>query len=369
MVNVGLVGAGPWGRNLARNIAEGEQTVLAAGCDTDAAARRALAKSYPAARVYETFEQLLAHRDLQAVVIATPSRLHCEQTRQALAAGMHVLVEKPMCMTGVEAEALIRQAEQAGRVLMVGHTFLYSNLVHDVRRRVVSGELGEVLCIYGQRLNLGRVRSDVDALWNFAPHDISIACYLLDGWPRSVNARGASFVQSAQGVADVAFFQMDFDGGAFVGGHVSWLDPQKVRRMVVVGSSKMLVYDDIDTAHHIQIYDKSVQCDFQGCATDFSDFRTRVRAGDLVVPNVRLIEPLGVEITHFAECIRTGARPVSDGVNGLRVVSVLEAMSRSMRQRGAQVEVDYGAWGPREAAAGAREVAAAEPEMVGAATQ
>jgi predicted dehydrogenase len=181
----------------------------------------------------------------------------------------------------------------------------------------------------------------VDALWNFAPHDISIVGYLLDDWPVTVNARGAGFIQRGEGIADIAFFQMDYPKNRFVSGHVSWLDPQKVRRMVVVGSEKMLVYDDVDSERHIQIYDKCVEREFQSSAADFCDFRTKVRAGDLCIPNVRLVEPLGVELAHFVECIRTGAAPRSDGENGLRVIGVLEALSRSMRTGGTRVEVEY----------------------------
>ena len=342
MVNVGLVGVGAWGRNLLRNLAAAPNVCVAALCDPEAEVRKSISQQHRGAAAYEDFDAFLRHPLVDAVVIATPSGLHFGQARSAIEAGLHALVEKPMCMTSREARMLIELAKRKQRVLMVGHTFLYSNLVHEVKRRITSGELGEVLCIYSQRLNLGRVRSDVDALWNFAPHDISIVGYLLDDWPSAVNARGAGFIQRSENIADIAFFQMDFPQNRFVSGHVSWLDPQKVRRMVVVGSEKMLVYDDVDSERHIQIYDKCVEREFQSSAADFCDFRTKVRAGDLCIPNVRLVEPLGVEIAHFVECIRTGATPRSDGINGLRVIAVLEAMSASMRAGGARIEVNYG---------------------------
>ena len=341
MIELGLVGVGAWGRNLLRNIVANEQTALVAVCDPDAAARQAAA-SLPGVKLYEQLGELLAGSRLDAVVIASPSHLHFEQSRSALEAGLHVMVEKPMSMTSQQAKTLVALARDRGRVLMVGHTFLYSNLVHEVKRRIDAGELGNVLYLYSQRLNLGRVRHDVDALWNFAPHDISITSFLLDGWPHAVSARGASFIQQADGIADVAFFQMDFDDGPFMAGHVSWLDPQKVRRMVVVGTEKMLVYDDIDTLHHIQIYDKSIAVEFQAGSRDFCDFRTLTRAGDLAVPNIRLVEPLSEEISHFARCLVDGSTPRSDGVHGLRVVCVLEAMSKSMQAGGANVNVNYG---------------------------
>ncbi len=361
MIKVGIIGAGAWGRNLLRNVASHEATALTAVCDVDAAARQSVSRAYPDTRIYERFADMLNDSRLDAIIIATPPSLHFEQAKSAIEAGLHVLVEKPVCTTSAEARRLTTLAETHGRVLMVGHTFLYSNLVHEVKRRIESGELGDVRCIYSQRLNLGRVRQDVDALWNFAPHDISIVSFLLDAWPRTVNARGAGFVQQPRQIADVAFFQMDFDGGRLMGGQVSWLDPQKVRRMVVVGSEKMLVYDDVDTQHHIQIYDKSVELQFQGATRDFCDFGTRVRAGDLLVPNIALTEPLGVEIGHWAECIRKGKRPLTDGTNGQRVVSVLEAMSRSMAAGGAMTPVDYDGTQQKQATASLTHVASELP--------
>ncbi|MCH7597303.1 MAG: Gfo/Idh/MocA family oxidoreductase [Planctomycetes bacterium] len=342
MIRIGVSGAGAWGQNLLRNVDANEATELVAVCDPDAAARKRVAARYTDAKVYEAFECMLGDRRLDAVIVASPPCFHFDQAKKAIDAGLHVLVEKPMCKLRKEAQELVRLADGAGRVLMAGHTFLYSNLVHEVKRCIDSGELGDVMYIHSQRLNLGRVRRDVDAMWNFAPHDISITCYLLDAWPQRVNARGASFIQRADDIADVAFFQMDFADGRMMGGHVSWLDPQKVRRMVIVGSEKMLVYDDVDSLRHIQVYDKSVEVEFQSTAKNFPDFRTRIRAGDLRIPTIGLVEPLGVEISHFAECIETGAAPRSDGRNGLHVVCVLEAMAESMVKGGAVVEVDYG---------------------------
>lgn len=343
MINIGVAGAGAWGRNLLRNVASVPETALVAVCDPDPEALRIVRTGYPSAELHEEFSELLQNPRLDAVIIATPSHLHFDHARQAIEAGLHALVEKPMCMKSSQANRLISLARQRDRVLMVGHTFLYSNLVVEVKRLITSGELGEVLCIHSQRLNLGRVRKDVDALWNFAPHDISIAGFLLDSWPQTVNARGASFIQRASDIADIAFFQMDYAGGRLAAGHVSWLDPQRVRKTVVVGTEKMLVYDDLDTQRHIQIYDKRVEIEFQSSATDCGDFRTRVRAGDLAIPHIRLVEPLGVEIAHFADCIQNGTTPLTDGLNGLRVVCVLEAMSRSRHAGGAMVNVDYGA--------------------------
>jgi predicted dehydrogenase len=341
-IRLGLAGVGDWGRNLLRVAAASGEFELAAICDRDARALVNAVERYPSALAFSDFDKMIAEARLDAVIIATPPSRHHEHAVAALAAGLHVLVEKPLCTSSAQARELVEMARRVERTLMVGHTFLYSNLVADVRERIESGELGEIRCIYSQRLNLGRIRSDVDALWNFAPHDISIVAHLLNAWPVSVNARGASFVQAERGIADVAFFQMDFAGGVLASGHVSWLDPNKVRRVVVVGSERMLVYDDVDAAHPIRIYDKSVEHQFQAASQNYSEFRGKIRAGDLVVPNVPVVEPLTVEIAHFAECIRTGCTPLSDGESGLRVVRVLEAMSLSMRHGGAMVAVDGG---------------------------
>ncbi len=341
MIRVGVSGAGAWGQNLLRNVAGCASTKLVAICDPDADARRRAEERYPGSRVHASFDRMIDYGAMDAVVLASPPTAHFEQARRAIEAGLHVLVEKPMCTTSGEARALVALARERGQVLMAGHTFLYSNLVHEVKRRIDSGELGNVLYIHSQRLNLGRVRSDVDTIWNFAPHDISITSFLMDSWPVQVNARGASFIQRADDIADVAFFQMDFADGRFMGGHVSWLDPQKVRRMVIVGSEKMLVYDDIDSLHHIQVYDKSGQLEFQSSSADFSEFRTRTRAGDLCVPTIGLVEPLRVEIEHFAECMTKELTPRTDGINGLKVVCVLEALEESMCSGGRSVSVVY----------------------------
>jgi len=346
MIHVAVIGAGAWGTNLIRNVAACPQARLVAVCDPDETARRRVAARYPEVRTVSRLDALLETPALEAVVVATPPHLHHAHARTGLEAGYHVLVEKPMCTTSHDARNLVELAERADRVLMVGHTFIYNNLVHEVKKRIASGALGEVRYLYSQRLNLGAVRQDVDALWNLAPHDISIANYLLDARPVRVSARGACYVQRRRGLCDVTFFQLDYPGGELVHGHVSWLDPQKVRRTVVVGSERMLVYDDMDSARHIQVYDKRVELDFQAPLADYADFAARVRAGDLVIPNIQLKEPLAVEIAHFAECIRTGQRPTTDGRSGLELVCILEALSRSLAEDGAAVAVDYHAADP-----------------------
>lgn len=340
-VSIGVLGAGAWGYNLVRNVAECEEAHLAVVCDTSDGARARVAKRFPGARVVSEYDELLATPGLDAVIIATPPKSHFGHARTAIRAGLGVLVEKPIATASSHAAELCRLARQAGVTLMCGHTMLFNNAVHEVKRRITCGELGDIRYLYCRRVNLGRVRPDVDALWNLAPHDISMICFLLDSWPHAVNARGWSYVQPLRNIADVCFFQMDFDGGVAVSGHVSWLDPQKDRRVVVVGSERMLVYDDLSPSQTIQIYDKSVEVEFQAPVDRYAEYGTRVRAGDLVVPHVSRTEPLAEEIKHFVDCVRHGRRPITDGMQGFRLVRVLEAMSESMCEGGKLIPVDY----------------------------
>ncbi len=345
MIHIGVIGAGGWGLNLIRNVAMSPVTELVAVCDPSEEARRTVVSRFGGVPTMTHTKDFLAPpsrvAEMDAVIVASPARLHFRHAQAALSAGYHVLVEKPICTSSAEAAELVYLAQQQQRVLMVGHTFLYNNLVEEVKRRIDVGDLGDVRYLYSQRLNLGRVRSDVDALWNLAPHDISIANYLQNDQPVSINARGACYVQTERDVADVAFFQMAYGGGQLFSGHVSWLDPQKIRRIVVVGSERMLVYDDMDSTRHIQLYDKRVEQVFQSPMHDFADFSGRVTAGDLVIPSIRLREPLAVEIEHFAACVQDGATPRTDGRAGTDLVCILEAMSRSMKQNGAEVDVEY----------------------------
>ncbi len=341
LLKIAIVGCGYWGPNLARNIAANKRMSLAAICDLSTEILDEFRMRYPEVMTYESIETALADDDIDAVVIATPSGLHYEQARAALKAGKHVLVEKPLAHTMAEGTDLVAAAAARGLILMVGHTFLYNNIVHDVRNRIEVGELGDVLYAYAQRLNLGRFRRDSDVVWTLAPHDVSILNYWFGAVPERVSARGMVFIHRDTAIPEVAFCQLDYPAGRVAHLHLSWLDPQKRRVMVVVGSDKMLIYDDVNSDRHIQIYDKSVAVDFQSEPKDFADFSTRVRAGDLVVPNIRLQEPLATEIEAFVDAIITGDPPLTDGCHGLEVVAALEAISASMARDGEVVEVRY----------------------------
>jgi predicted dehydrogenase len=282
------------------------------------------------------YRQVLEHADIQGVVIATPASTHYELVKMALEAGKHVLVEKPLALCSEEASKLIDLAQNQQRVLMVGHTFLYNTAVHFLKDMIQKGTLGEIYYVYAQRLNLGRIRQDLNAMWNFAPHDISVIMHLLDATPYQVSARGMVYLQD--GIEDVTFLSLDFSRNRHAQVHVSWLDPQKVRRMTIVGSEKMVIYDDVSADAKIQIYDKKVekipsshsQRDFE----NFAEFQLLPRSGDVYIPALKFAEPLRVECQHFIECITEGKQPLSDGQNGLQVVKVLEAAQRSIKNNG-----------------------------------
>jgi predicted dehydrogenase len=348
-LRVGLAGAGYWGSKLARNISEAQGCRLAAICDEDEARLDAAVGRY-SVEGCSRLADLLALDGLDAVVLATPASAHAEHARAVLEAGKHVLVEKPLALSSSECAHLTAIAEERGLTLMVGHTFVYSEPVRMLRDLIRSGELGRLLYIYGQRVNLGTIREDLNALWNFGPHDISILLYLLDEEPVRVSAR--QFPLLERRLEDVAFVIVEFSSGVIAHIHDSWVDPRKVRSFTVVGERKMVVYDDTDVETPLRIYDKGVTRspyespgpeDFgtfePGATQGFGEFKLEVRAGDMLAPRVNAREPLGVEIEHFAECVRTGRRPLTDGEHGRQVVSVLEAADASTSDDGRAVAI------------------------------
>lgn len=333
-VRLAQVGLGYWGPNLARNLATVEGGELAILCDADTSRLERMARQLPGPRLLTDFADVLADDSIDGVVLATPVESHFRLTRAALMAGKHVLVEKPLATNSTDCEELIALAEARDLRLMVGHVFVYNPAVRRVKELIDGGELGEVQYIYSQRLNLGQVRQDVNAMWNFAPHDISILCDWLDAEPTDVTARGFSYVQP--GIEDVVFMTMAFPGGVGANVHISWLDPLKVRRMTVVGSEQMVVYDDVSADAKITIYDRGVTkrpldaAAGLGSYRTFGEFQLLLRAGDVLIPKLEFTEPLKLECQHFVDCIRTGATPRSDGRQGLRVVRTLEAAQRAM---------------------------------------
>jgi predicted dehydrogenase len=332
-VKAALLGYGYWGPNLARNLHQRLGTDWVACVDLDASRRDAMAKRYPWVRPLASVEEALSDPAIDAVVVATPARSHAPLAADALAAGKHVLVEKPLALSTAEAVALTRQAERAGLVLMVGHTFEYNPAVTKMRALLESGELGDLWYLHAQRVNLGRIQNDINALWSIGPHDVSIANYLVGAAPRWVSARGARYLHTE--LEDVVFVTLGYDGGVLAHLHASWLDPSKVRRTTVVGSRRMVVFDDLDSEAKLRVYDKGAD-PVQG---GYGEYQFRLRAGDIHVPRTDLTEPLALELDHFLECCAGGARPRSDGWSGARVVAALEAAQQSLDKGGQQVEV------------------------------
>jgi predicted dehydrogenase len=343
-IRTAVVGLGYWGPNLVRVVNEATGIELAAVCDLDAARLARFERQYPAAVATSRFEEVLADETIDAVVIATPAGTHFALAGAALRAGKHVLVEKPMASSVEECRVLMADAEAARRVLMPAHVFLYNAAVEKVRQYIESGELGDVYYIYSQRLNLGQVRQDVNALWNFGPHDLSIIDWWLEGSPEVVVAAGFSYVQ--QGIEDVVFMTLGYPGGVGANVHLSWLDPHKIRLMTVVGSQKMVVYDDTSPDSRIRLYDKGVtrkaiaaHQDSLGRFETFAEFQLLLRAGDVLIPRLDFVEPLKLQLEDFARAIRGEAEPRSSAERGLRVVRTLEAAQASLQQGGARVSI------------------------------
>jgi predicted dehydrogenase len=268
-------------------------------------------------------------------VIATTASTHYDLCKAALQAGKDVYVEKPFVLYVSQAEELIRIAEQEGRILMIGHLLEYHPVMKQLKRLIDSKALGDIYYIYNQRVNLGTVRGDENALWNFAPHDISSVLYLLGKEPSDVSARGQSYLQ--RGIEDVVFLTLNFDGQSLAHIHVSWLDPHKIRKITIVGSKRMAVFDDLESTEKLKIYDKSAEHN-----TDYDTFAEYItlRFGDITIPYMKIDEPLRLECLHFLECIRERKQPLSDGRDGLRVVKVLDAAQRSLQKNGVPIAIE-----------------------------
>src|SRR2546421_9791895 len=325
-LRVAVIGAGYWGPNLVRNLNEAPGAEPVAVADLSQERLDAIHKRFPAVRVTTDHTELFDDKNVDAVAIATPVGTHRRLAEQALAAGKHVFVEKPLAPTVADAEAIVRAAEKADRTLMVGHTFVYNPAVVTIRGLIESGELGRINYVDSQRVNLGLHQFDINVLWDLGPHDVSITLYWLDEEPAWIQATGACFVQPE--IEDVVFLMIGFPSGAIAHAHLSWLAPSKLRTMTVIGSGKMIVYDDVQTVEKVKLYDQGVD------KLSGEELRRSYRAGDIHSPRVDVTEALQLEMRHFIECIRDGKKPRSDGEAGLRVVRVLEAGMRSLRRGG-----------------------------------
>jgi predicted dehydrogenase len=334
MVTVAVIGVGGWGKNLARNYHEIPDCRLKYICDLDPEKLARSSQQLPGTNATSDLEAVLDDHEVQAVVIATPGPTHYALCKRALEHGKDVYVEKPFVLQVEHAEDLIEIARRQQRVLMVGHLLEYHPVINQLRELIQNNELGDIYYIYTQRLNLGTVRRDENALWNFAPHDISAILYLLNREPTDVCARGQSYLQ--RGVEDVVFMTLNFADKSMAHVHVSWLDPHKVRKLIIVGSRKMAVFDDVEGTEKLRIYDKGAAQN-----ADYNSFAEYVslRFGDVLIPYVKVAEPLRLECQHFLECVRTRQQPRSDGHDGCRVTKVLDAAQRSLRMNGLPVSL------------------------------
>lgn len=333
-VRVAVVGVGEWGKNHVRTFAQLKGAWLVAVCDLEDTRLASVRSQYPGVFTTTRYDEVVRDPSVEAVAIASFASEHFEQARQALEAGKHVLVEKPMTLRTSEAEELVRVSQRAGRCLMVGHLLLYHPAVVKMKQLVSGGDIGELFYLYSQRLNLGRVRRDENALWSFGPHDVAVALHLVGAEPEVVTAKGAAYLQ--KGIVDVVFVTLHFPGRKMAHIHLSWLDPHKVRRTTMVGSRKMVVFDDMEPSDKIRIYDKGV--DVRPEAVSSEDY-LRVRFGDILIPHTGTGEPLRVECQHFLDCVRGKAVPLSDGAHGLQVIRVLAAAQQSLDLDGVPVAV------------------------------
>jgi predicted dehydrogenase len=321
-LRIGVAGLGYWGPNLARNFAALDGVELAWLCDASEDARARAAARFPGVRVTGDLDDLLSDAALDAVVVATPVPTHADLAVRVLEAGKHCFVEKPLAVSAADAERAVRAAESAGRVLMVGHLLEYHPGVRRLKEIADSGELGDLFYLYGHRLNLGKLRTDENALWSLGAHDVSVILHLAGEEPNEVHARGESYMN--EGIEDVVFGYLRFPSGLAAHLHLSWLDPHKARRFTVVGSKRMATFDDMEMERKVTVYDKG----FDEDARNWGEYVMRSR--DIYSPHISNVEPLRLECEHFVEAIRSGERPRSDGESGLRVVRVLESLQEAL---------------------------------------
>lgn len=337
MTHLAVIGAGYWGPNLIRNFNAVPGARVTWACDLDGAKLAPLAAQYPNLRTTTDYREALADPDVLGVIIATPVSTHRHLALEALAAGKHVLVEKPLAADSAAAAEIVSAAARADRRLMVGHTFIYNPAVAKVQELIRRGALGEIYYIDSSRLNLGLHQFDINVVWDLAPHDVSMILYWIGSRPLRVSARGNSYTQAD--IEDVAFITLEFEHKIMAHIHVSWMSPAKLRRTTIVGSKQMIVYDDLEVTEKVKLYDSGVERLALNAETH-AELQRTYRVGDVLSPRLDVVEPLRVECEHFVQCIRTGQAPLTDGDAGLAVVEVLEAATRSIHEGGRTVELE-----------------------------
>jgi len=335
-IRVALVGYGYWGPNYARIFGELPGSEVAAICEVAPDRRQRAVQKHPLIAAPRDLSELLRRPDVDAVVISTPASTHYEVALAALRSGRHVLVEKPLALSVAHCEELAALAERSGRVLMVAHTFLYNAGIRKMKECIGAPDFGRVYYLHATRTNLGPIRNDVNAVWDLAPHDVSIFNYLLGQQPRWASAVGSSVLSNFR--EDVAFVTLGYADGVIGNIHVSWADPNKVRKVVAVGSGRRVVFDDLNVGEHVRVYEKGVAVG-ESSADSFGEFKLLVRDGDIISPRIEPSEPLKNQCAEFLASIRTGDKPLSDARFGASVVRTLLAIDASMRDHGAAREV------------------------------
>ena len=332
-IRLGVVGCGYWGPNLIRNFRATPECSLKVVCDLDPRRLKHMQGLYPEVETTTDFAQLLNGSGLDAIVIATSVSLHHRMAKDSLLAGKHTFIEKPMATSSADCEELIRLAEERGLILMAGHTFLYSGAVRKIKQIVDAGDLGEIRYINARRLNLGLFQKDINVAWDLAPHDLSIILHIMEEMPLSVSCRGQAHV--GNGVEDVTTICMNFPKKRSAIVQSSWLDPRKVREMTIVGSKRMIVYDDVAPIEKVRVFDTRVETPPH--YDTFAEFQYAYHYGDSYIPYIKQDEPLRVECQHFVDCIAGRSKPLSGGRQALEMIRVLEAASESLRLNGAAV--------------------------------
>lgn len=333
MINIAVVGAGAWGRNHIRVFSEIPEVNLKYICDKDYSKLSILQKSYPNSQLIEDIKPIIEDEEVKGVVISSSAVSHFPLAKEFILAGKDILVEKPMALSEEDAREMLSLAEERDRILMVGHLLIYHPVVEKLKEMIISGELGKIYYVYTQRVNLGVIRQDENALWSFAPHDLSVILYLFGEKPISVSAHGESYLQ--RGIEDVVFLSLRFADGKMANIHMSWLDPHKIRKITIVGSKKMVVFDDMETSEKLKIYDKGVKT----ISYDTYGEYLSLRFGDITIPSIKMIEPLRIEAEHFIHCIKTRKRPKTDGEDGLEIVRILLAAQESLEKKGVPVNL------------------------------
>ncbi len=336
MLKVAVVGCGVWGMNYLRVFSELPNSIVIGACDQSGDRLSLVHKRFPSVHLSSELQDILYDPGIEAVVVSTPATTHYEIAKECLLRGKHVLVEKPITTKVEEGEELIGLAEEKGLVLMVGHTFLFNPGIHKIKECIAQKDFGRIYYLHATRTNLGPIRHDVNAIWDLAPHDVSIMGYLLDQKPQWVSAIGARLLGNSR--EDVGFVTLGYPDAVIGNIHVSWIDPNKVREVVVVGSRKRIVFDDLNNVERIRIFEKGVSL-LPMDADSFGEFRLQVRDGDIISPKVETSEPLKNQCQHFLDCIEEAKRPFSNGQNGLEVVRVMVAIDQSLQKNGIPVEV------------------------------